>query len=140
VVGLVAPGGGRVARHAHMLGILWIAYSALILLGAVVLFVISHTIFGHWERFGAPGPAPPMFVGPLLTGIGVLLACKGALGIMAGVGLLQRQSWARVLAIVLGIIGLFSVPFGTALGIYTLWVLLSPNADTEYRQLSVASS
>lgn len=136
VIGPVTPGSGRVARHTRMLGILWIAYSALIVLTAAVLFVISHTIFGHWERFGAPGPAPPMFVGPLLAAIGVFLACKGALGIVAGVGLLQRQSWARVLVIVLGIIGLFSVPFGTALGIYTLWVLLSPNADAEYRALA----
>ena len=36
----------------------------------------------------------------------------------------------------LGIIALFNLPFGTALGIYTLWVLMSPNADQEYKSLT----
>lgn len=45
-------------------------------------------------------------------------------GIIAGVGLLQRWSWARVLAIVLGFLNLPNFPIGTAIGIYTIWVLL----------------
>lgn len=134
LVGPVVAGGGRVARHAHLLGVLWIAYSVLVMMVACVMFIVSHTVFGH---FGPTGP--PGFVRPLLSLLAVLVAAKGIAGIFAGVGLLQRQPWARVLTIVLGVIGLFSMPFGTALGIYTLWVLLSPNADVEFKQLSVAS-
>jgi hypothetical protein len=48
---------------------------------------------------------------------------------------MHREQWARTVAIILGVISLFNVPFGTALGIYTLWVLLSPNADQEYLAL-----
>ena len=61
-----------------------------------------------------------------------MLLVKAAAGIAAGLGLLQRQDWGRVLAIVLGVISLINIPFGTALGIYTLWVLVSPGADKEY--------
>src|SRR6266852_3303715 len=48
-----------------------------------------------------------------------------------GWGLLQRQPWARTIAIVLGILALFHPPFGTALGIYTLWVLLAAESRVE---------
>lgn len=40
-------------------------------------------------------------------------------------GLLHFRPWARILAIILAVLHIFSFPFGTALAIYTLWVLLS---------------
>ena len=44
--------------------------------------------------------------------------------ILAGYGLLKKRPWGRVLAIIIGIIDLPAFPFGTALGIYTLMILL----------------
>lgn len=76
-----------------------------------------------------------MFIRPLLSAIAIVLLCKAAVGIAAGLGLLQRQDWGRILAIVLGVISLINIPFGTALGVYTLWVLVSPGADQEYQAL-----
>jgi uncharacterized membrane protein (DUF2068 family) len=55
-----------------------------------------------------------------------------ALQLVAGWGLLGRKSWARVLTIVLGVISLIRFPFGTALGVYTLWVLLSKDGAAEF--------
>jgi len=54
--------------------------------------------------------------------------------IIAGVGLLHFKPWARVLAIILSVIHLFSVPFGTALGIYGLWVLLQRETESLFRR------
>ncbi len=133
VIGPVTPGSGRVARHTHLLGILWIAYSVLSLLVGVAALVCAHLIFGRF----APEMrnAPPLFVRPLMQLAGIFFLCKGGVGIAVGWGLMQREQWARTIAIILGIISLFSPPFGTALGIYTLWVLISPNADQEYLAL-----
>ena len=128
-----APQKGRLQRHVHLLGILWIAYSALHFLAGVVLMIVANTIFGHMGRFETGAPA---FVQPLLSTIAILLLIKAVLGVAAGWGLMQRLDWARVLAIVLSFISLFNPPFGTALGIYTLWVLLSHDADAEYRALA----
>lgn len=139
VIGPVVEGSGRVARHAHLLGILWIAYSALSLIGGVILMIVSHTIFGPLGLPSMRG-GPPMFIRPLLSAIAVMLICKAAAGIAAGLGLLQRQDWARILAIVLGAISLINIPFGTAIGIYTLWVLVSPGADKEYAALARSSA
>ena len=133
VIGPVSAGSGRVARHTHLLGILWIAYSALSLLCGVAVIAVSR--FMHF-RFGGMPPEAPIFVAPLLSFIALVLLAKGIIGIIAGSGLLQRQAWARVLTFVLAVISLFNMPFGTALGIYTLWVLISPNANSEYQAMA----
>src|SRR5579862_8290688 len=74
---------------------------------------------------------------PLLLYIGGgSLLLLGAGGICVGLGLQQRQAWARTAAIVLAVLALFHPPFGTALGVYTLWVLLSDESGEEYRHLS----
>ena len=52
-------------------------------------------------------------------------------GLVAGAGLLARKSWARILAIVVGILGLVNFPIGTAIGVYTLFVLMQ-DAAAEY--------
>ncbi len=43
---------------------------------------------------------------------------------VAGRGLLTRKAWARNLALILAAFNLLLLPLGTALGLYTLWVLL----------------
>jgi hypothetical protein len=125
------PRQGRIAGHVRMLGILWIALSAFRMIPALMLLAI----FG--EHFPFPGgEAMPVFVLGLMRIIGYVLLASGILGIMAGWGLLQRQAWARMLAIVLGCIGLVDMPFGTALGVYTLWVLLPAESEQEYKKLA----
>lgn len=128
---------GRVEQHIRFLGILWLALSALNAVGGVVLLIVANTIFGHVARWGAPpdiGPGPN-FLHPLLTFIAILILLKAACGFAAGWGLLNRESWARVLTIVLSFLALFNIPFGTMLGIYGLWVLLPAESEREYQQV-----
>ena len=49
--------------------------------------------------------------------------------LIAGIGLLKHKSWARVLALVLGVFAFFNFPLGTLIAIYTFWVLT--NSETE---------
>jgi len=71
-----------------------------------------------------------------MRGIGGVLIAVAVAGAIAGWGLMERRPWARVLAIVLGVLALFKVPVGTALGIYTLWVLAPATSEAEYRAIS----
>jgi zinc-ribbon domain len=131
----------RVASHRQLLGILWVVYSFLVFLGAGILFVLANTLFGSWRPVmtGAQPVYFPSFLQPLLSFVSVALLCKAILGIIAGVGLLQRQHWARMIAIVAAFFALLSIPFGTALGIYTLVVLMSQNAEQEYAKIAPAA-
>jgi hypothetical protein len=81
----------------------------------------------------------PQFVHALLPTIGMMFLICAALGIAAGWGLLARQPWARMLTIIFGAFSLVDIPFGTALGIYTLWVLLPAESEQEYRTMSHAA-
>jgi hypothetical protein len=125
---------GRVQGHVQVLGILWLALSALNTVGGLILFVLANTLFAHLHEFGAP-QAPTAFLRPLLSVIGVFVLVKALCGFLAGWGLMQREAWARVLALVLGFIALFNIPFGTAIGVYTLWVLLPAQSQHEYDAL-----
>lgn len=126
---MAAPVGSRISRHGKLLGILWIAYALLNALVGFVLVVLANTLFIHLQAEGAP-----TFLHPLLTVVGIFILLKGALGMAAGFGLVQREGWARVAALVVAFISLFNMPIGTALGIYTLWVLMGANGDQEYER------
>jgi hypothetical protein len=144
IVGGVQPGNSRVARHAQMLGILWVAYSTI--LGLLAMFmlmffqrVLPAIIASQPPQHGGPPPEVVFgFIRPLMHLIAIFLLAKAAAGIVAGIGLLQRADWSRMLTIVLACLSLISVPFGTAIGVYSLWVLLSPNAEQEFRAQAVA--
>jgi hypothetical protein len=95
-------------------------------------------LLAHVGGFGNP-EAPSFFLRPLLSVVAILLLAKAVLGFIAGWGLLQHEAWARILVLVLGFISLFTnIPFGTALGIYTVWVLLSSESEREYGSLATA--
>ena len=75
-----------------------------------------------------------------MTVVAIFVLGKGAVGFLAGWGLLNREGWGRVLALVLGFIALIHVPLGTALGIYTLWVLLPAESEAEYAKYQAANA
>jgi hypothetical protein len=65
-------------------------------------------------------------------------------GLIGGIGLLKRKPWARILVLIVGCVKLFDIPIGTALGVYSIWVLTkeetisllsagNENKETDYR-------
>jgi len=136
--GVGFPRRSRVQEHIRMLGILWLAFSALNALAALVLFVLVNTLFLHLGEYGAP-QATAVWLRPFLGFIAILMVTKAAAGVAVGWGLLRREPWARILSIILAFLALFNIPFGTALGIYTLWVLLPSESDNDYREHTQAA-
>jgi uncharacterized membrane protein (DUF2068 family) len=59
-----------------------------------------------------------------------------ALRLITGWALLKLQPWGRTFALVMAFLALIHPPLGTALGVYTLFVLLPEAAGDEYRQMS----
>lgn len=126
----------RLEHQVRILGTLWVIAGALFLIPGLILMTLSSVV-----RLSIPATENiGRLVAPLvLTVIGASLFVVAAGGIIVGWGLLKHQSWARIVAIVLGVITLLHPPFGTALGIYTLWVLLSDQAGAEYERLAQAT-
>ena len=113
--------------HVKLLGILYIVYHGLAILFALVVFGILSGIgllSGDWQATG--------ILGVIAFGILALVTVLALPGIIAGVGLLNRWGWARILALIIGFFSLFEVPLGTALGIYTFWVLLQDDPAVKF--------
>jgi hypothetical protein len=111
-------------QHVTVLGWVYIAMNALLVLAGLCTapFIFGGgLISGDSEAF-----AITTIVAISILGFMFLLALPG---ILAGWGLLKRKSWARILAIILGILNLPSLPIGTIVGVYTLWVLLQSESS-----------
>jgi hypothetical protein len=108
-------------------------------------FLIFHFIFGlvmaaapHF--FGdAPGQQPPVWIGLMMSafsGCFMLLGWLfGGLTIYSGICIKQRKH--RTFSLVMAVINCLSLPFGTALGVFTLIVLQKPTAKAFYGQPAV---
>src|ERR1043166_3967827 len=128
---------GRVARHLRTLGVLWIALSAPHLLRGAASFVgarMAGIVGQGWFDDASWGWPVGHFIPALLTFVGLASLLLAAAGFTAGWGVLERHPWARTLALILAFIALLNPILGTALGIYTLWVLLPSDAEVEWRR------
>jgi hypothetical protein len=140
ITGPTGYGRNRVREHVKLVGILWMAYSALhLVVGVGILLTAKFVVLRIGEIPNGPPPELLMWLRPLISIIGWFILAKAAVGFFAGWGLLQHEEWARVFALVVGFIALLNVPIGTALGIYTLWVLLPSQSDEQYKELAQAA-
>lgn len=106
-------------KHVTLLGVLFIAYH---ILGLVVGFVIMGVLSSIGCLTG--DPAAMTILTAVGVGIGTFLIVLSVPGLIAGIALLMRKRWARILALIVGAFDLIDIPFGTALGVYSFWVLL----------------
>jgi len=110
--------------HVKVIGWLWIAIGV-----ASILMVVIGLIVINWPG-NVPSPRDS-----LIATSGVL--CFFLPGIIvefvAGSYLLEFKAWARILAIILGVINLLFFPIGTALGIYTLVIMFNEETKALFR-------
>src|SRR5437868_15399376 len=106
--------------HVKVLGFIYIISGAiLVVLGLMLLGIVggSGLISGDRHAMFVTG-----IVGTALAAFFVILSVPS---IIAGIGLLNHREWARILTIILGVLHLIGFPIGTAIGVYTLYVLLN---------------
>lgn len=118
----------RMEGHVKILGAVYIIFHALGLLAALLIFTV---LSGVGILSGDLGSASILVViGTFVAGLLAVLCLPGIIG---GIGLLYRKQWARILIIVVGAVNLLEFPIGTALGIYTFWVLLNDQTALLFR-------
>lgn len=113
--------------HVKLLAMLQLAWGGMgLLLGASLLLLavgasaIARTTEGD--------PLTAGFTALLFVVFATALALGGWANAWAGRALRQHRSPGRNGALLLAVLNLFVLPFGTALGIYTFWVLLHNDA------------
>jgi len=114
--------------HADFVGILFVIWGLLTTLvglstlalgfGAVALIVSA-------SRGGGGGQVAAGMTAAVFTVLAVIAIVWGIAHVVVGVPLRRRRPWARLAALMLGAVDLLLLPYGTALGAYAIWVLLS---------------
>lgn len=106
-------------KHITVLAALHIGYGILSLLIGLAVWI---GMVGMGVLSADPNAVRILsFVGTL---VGLFLMMVAVPELVGGVGLLRRRSWARILLMVMAVFELIRIPLGTALGVYTVWVLV----------------
>ncbi len=126
-------------RHVRIIGLLYVFLGAsLILLGVGVLFLFGGAALTGTEQQDGSGVVVSL-VGAVGGIVFLLLSLLSIPALVAGVGLLRRRPWARIVTILLSgfvlLVPMFGglakfAPLSTLLGLYSLWVLLSKRTES----------
>ena len=112
--------------HVDFLGTLFVVWGLLTVVVGVstlALGIGAATLITSSERNGsqvAAGVAAAVFVT-----LAFLAIIWGTAHVVVGVPLRRHTPWARLIALLLGSVDLLLLPYGTALGVYALYVLLN---------------
>lgn len=124
--------------HVRILAIIKIVFGAL---GAVIAlaFLIGFGALAGFVGTVATREDPDAWIGAWVLGIigtaiFVIVGVLSIPSIVAGFGLLGYRNWARILTIIISAIDLLNVPIGTAVGVYGLWVMLSPETEALFKR------
>ncbi|MBN2170506.1 MAG: hypothetical protein JW819_04180 [Candidatus Krumholzibacteriota bacterium] len=123
----------RIRSHVVVLAALTIAFSAMGLIGAMVTFISiagGGLISGEMEAI--------IITSTVGSIIGGFLAFTSLPGLIGGVALLGHRVWARYLVLVLSFLNLLAIPFGTALGIYGIWLLMKSEVGHFFAEAAAA--
>jgi hypothetical protein len=112
--------------HVDFVGVLFIVWGLLttligvstLALGAAAAALIASSRDGGGSSFAAGLTAA------IFTALAIIAILWGSAHVIVGVPLRRHRPWARMLALMLGSVDLLLLPYGTALGVYALWVLL----------------
>ena len=118
--------------HVKIIGILWIVFGCFSLLAAAALFMILFGVsFFHGVLEDPVAPGILRIIAVLVSGF---LALIGIPKVIGGIGLLKGKEWGRICVLIVSFLSLMSVPFGTALGIYSIVILLNKETAALFQQ------
>ena len=113
--------------HVNLLGLLQLAWGGIGLLLAASLLLLAAGA-GAVARMTAGDPLTAGATALLFVVFATALALGGWANAWSGRAIRGYRPTGRTAALLLAVMNLFVLPFGTALAIYTFWVLLHNDA------------
>jgi len=127
----------RYASKIRILGILWLVFGGLSLLAGLAALHFAHAFlsgdFGPWAQ--NQHMFPDWFLAGAIHFFLAMIILRAIVCAIAGWGLLERTQWGRIMAIIASVICMLKIPFGTALGVASLVILLGYRNSTLYDSL-----
>lgn len=116
--------------HIGLLGVLFMVWGVLTMLIGASTLALGIAAAALIRSGGQPGGGQLAagLTAAAFSTLAVIALIWGLAHLLVGARLRRRVHWVRLGALVLGSIDLLLLPYGTALGAYTLWVLLREDA------------
>lgn len=118
-------------KHINVVAALQIGLSIFNLLIAFLIFTVLKLVVGFVDE-----PNSGMILSMIADILAIVFIVISVPGILAGMGLYKRKEWARILTLILSVVEIFSFPFGTAIGIYSIWALIQPETVSAFGDTS----
>ncbi len=106
-------------KHITVVAVLHIGLSIMGILIAIFVFLLLNII-----GIASQESKAQLILTIVSTGVALFFLIWSVPGIIGGIGLFKRRNWARILILVVSALDLLNIPFGTALAIYSIWVLV----------------
>jgi hypothetical protein len=126
------PVTATVPTQLDFLGILFIVWGLLTTLVGVstlALGIGAVAVIASTAR-GGGGDVAAGLTAAAFTALAILAMVWGSVHVIVGVSVRRRRPWSRLVALMLGAVDLLLLPYGTALGIYAIWILLNEDAKS----------
>ena len=114
--------------HVDFLAVLFIVWGLLtVVIGVstLALGVGAVALITSSNRGDGGGQVAAGLTAAIFTTLAVIAIVWGAAHVIVGVPLRRYAPWSRFIALMLGSVDLLLLPYGTALGVYALYVLLN---------------
>lgn len=121
-------------KHINIVAAFQIGLSIFNLLIAFLIFTVLKLVGGFVDDANATTVLS--IIADVLAVVFIIISVPG---ILAGMGLYKRKEWARILTLILSVIEIFSFPFGTAIGIYSIWALIQPETVAAFGESGESS-
>lgn len=122
-----------IQSHKRTLGIVHIVYGAItslifIFIGVIISAFLPFIMEAIIEEEGPDGAMIFEMVAGIIKTVFTFIFLLSALpSIIGGIGVIQGKDWGLTVTLIAGCISIFSFPFGTALGVYSLYVFIENN-------------
>ncbi len=124
--------------HVDFVGVLFIAWGLLTVLVGVstlALGVGAVALITSASR-GGGGQVAAGIMAAAFTTLAFIAILWGTVHVIVGVPLRRCTPWSRLIALMLGSVDLLLLPYGTALGVYAIWVLLNEDGKKLFQPTS----
>jgi hypothetical protein len=123
----------KMKKHVTAVGAIHIGLGSIRVILSVFAYVFLSKLLNN-----IPTNEMPDFVASLLSGIfnvmPIVFGCVALMGVIGGIGLLSCKSWARILVLIVSILGCIRIPIGTLVGVYSLWTLMQDETIKLFKQ------
>jgi len=109
----------KMEKHLTIVAALQVGFSLLGILAAIIVYSVLHSVMHI-----ADDPEAARVLTIVARWVSLFLLLISVPGLIGGIGLFMKKSWARILVLIISVLDLLNIPIGTAVAVYTIWVLV----------------